>query len=246
MWLDRFFSNKLFQDIVATLITFALALTWLRVMDALAHRGAIEPRLSRKLIHIGTGPLFVLCWNLFSAEPWARVLAALVPLAITAQFALVGLGVLKDPAAVQAMTRSGDPREILRGPLYYGLVFVICTIIFWRHSPVGILALMLMCGGDGLADVIGRRWGQAKLPFNRDKSWAGSAAMFAGSFVFGFGFLALFDTFGDFRPALNLAAVAGIVALIALIAAAVEALPLRDIDNLTLTAAAIVLGWWWL
>jgi len=119
MWLDPFFSNKLVQDIVATVLTFALALAWLRVMDTFAHRGLIEPRLSRKIIHIGTGPLFVLCWNLFSAEPRARVLAALVPLAITAQFVLVGLGVLKDPAAVQAMTRTGDPREILRGPLYY-------------------------------------------------------------------------------------------------------------------------------
>ena len=43
-------------------------------------------------------------------------------------------------AAVQAMTRHGDAREILRGPLYYGLVFVVCTVLFWRHSPVGMLA----------------------------------------------------------------------------------------------------------
>ncbi len=162
MWLAPFFSNKLLQDIVATIITFAVALAWLRVMDALAHRGLIEQKLSRKLIHIGIGPLFVLCWNLFSAQPYARGLAALVPLAITAQFALVGFGLMKDDAAVKAMTRSGNPRETrsVRGPLYYGLVFVVCTVIFWRHSPIGILALMLMCGGDGLADVVGRRWGR--------------------------------------------------------------------------------------
>ena len=100
MWLDPFFTNKLAQDIVATVITFAVALTWLRAIDALAHRGFVEQRLSRKIIHIGTGPLFLLCWNLFSAEPWARYLAALVPLAITVQFVLVGMGVLKDAAGV--------------------------------------------------------------------------------------------------------------------------------------------------
>jgi phytol kinase len=245
MWLDPFFPNKLVQDIVATVVTFAVALAWLQVIDALAHRGLIEQKLSRKIIHVGTGPLFVLCWNLFSAEPWARILAALVPLAITAQFVLVGLGVMKDEAAVKAMTRHGNPREILQGPLYYGIVFVVCTILFWRHSPVGILALMLMCGGDGLADVVGRRWGRAKLPFNRDKSWAGSAAMLAGSFVFGFGFLALFTAFGDFQPALNLSATAGIVALISLIATGVEAVPFHDIDNITVTVIAVVLGLWW-
>jgi phytol kinase len=246
MWLDPLFPNKLLQDIVATILTFAVALTWLRVIDAFAHRGLIEQKLSRKIIHIGTGPLFVLCWNLFSAEPWARWFAALVPLAITAQFVLVGLGVMKDEAAVKAMTRTGNPREILHGPLYYGLVFVLCTIIFWRHSPVGILALMLMCGGDGLADIVGRRWGRVKLPFDADKSWAGSAGMFVGSFVFAFGFVALFNAFGNFQPALNLSVAAGRVALISLVATAVEALPLRDVDNLTLTATAVALGWWWL
>ncbi len=242
MWLDPFFPNKLMQDIVATVATFAVALTWLRLIDMLAHRSLIEQRLSRKIIHIGTGPLFVLCWNLFSAEPWARWSAALVPLAITGQFIAVGVGLIKDEAAVKAMTRTGDPREILRGPLYYGLVFVACTVLFWRGSPVGILALMLMCGGDGLADVIGRRFGKAKLPFNADKSWAGSAAMFLGGFGFAFGFVALFTLFGNFR--LDLLSAAGAIALISLIATVVEALPFRDIDNITLTVVALILGLW--
>ena len=113
MWLEPYFENKVAQDIVATLATFALAVAWLRLVDALAHRGLLAQRLSRKIIHIGTGPLFVLCWNLFSAEPWARWAAALVPLAITGQFVAVGLGWLRDEAAVKAMTRAGDAREIL-------------------------------------------------------------------------------------------------------------------------------------
>lgn len=246
MWLDTFFSNKIIQDIVAAAITLALALGWLRAMDALAHRGLIDQKLSRKIIHIGTGPLFVLCWNLFSAEAWARYAAALVPLAITAQFVAVGFGLIKDDAAIKAMTRHGDPKEILRGPLYYGLVFVACTALFWRNSPVGILALMLMCGGDGLADVMGRRFGRVKLPFNADKSWAGSAAMFAGGFLFAFAFVAWFDSLGYFQPPLDVMRVAGVIALISLVATAIEALPFRDIDNITLTAVAVVLGWWWL
>jgi phytol kinase len=242
MWLDPFFNNKILQDIVATVFTLGLSLVWLRALDALAQRGLIEQRLSRKIIHVGTGPLFVLCWNLFSAEPWAPYTAALVPLLISGQFFAVGMGWMKDEAAVKAMTRHGDPREILRGPLYYGIIFVVCTVLFWRHSPVGILALMLMCGGDGLADVIGRRWGRARLPFSPEKSWAGSAAMFAGSFLFGFGFLALFNAFGNFAPSLDLAATTAAVAVIALVATVVESLPFHDIDNVTVTLAALGLG----
>ena len=242
MWLESFFSNAWHQDLIATLITFAIALTWLRIMDALAHRGLIEQRLSRKIIHIGTGPLFVICWNFFSAGIQARFLAALVPLAITFQFFLVGIGVMQDEAAVEAMTRTGDRREILRGPLFYGIVFVICTLLFWRESPVGIVALMLMCGGDGLADIIGRRWGKAKLPFNARKSWAGSAAMFLGGWVFALGFVALFNGLGVFQPVLDMVSVSLSITLIALAATIVEALPLRDIDNLTTTAVAVLLG----
>lgn len=242
MWLAPYFGNVLVQDLVATVMTFAIALAWLRILDALAARHVIEQTLSRKLIHIGTGPIFVLCWNLFSPQPAARYLAALVPLAITAQFALVGAGVIKDPAAVQAMSRTGDRREILRGPLYYGVAFVVCTIAFWTTQPAGILALMLMCGGDGLADLVGRRWGTVKLPFNVAKSWAGSAAMLVGGFAFAFAFVAFFDRLGAFGPPIGVAQVAWRSALVAAAGAAVEALPVRDLDNLTITATAVVLG----
>jgi phytol kinase len=234
------------RDAVATLVTLCLALLWLRCMDAIAQRDWLTPQLSRKIIHIGTGPLFVLCWPIFSDAYSARYFAALVPLSITAQFAAIGVGWLSDPAGVQAMTRTGNPRELLRGPLYYGLVFVGCTIAFWRTSPVGITALMLMCGGDGLADIIGRRFGTQKLPFNPDKSWAGSAAMLGGSVSFAFGMLVWFDRLRLFEPALNLGTTFILIGAIAVVATAVEALPLQDIDNLTIAAVAVLLGVWWL
>ena len=71
--------------------------------------------------------------------------------------------------------------ELLRGPLYYVLVLMAATTVYWRESPVGVVAMSLMCGGDGLADVVGRRLGQGnRLPWNQAKSWAGSAAMLLG------------------------------------------------------------------
>ncbi|MEW5869614.1 MAG: phosphatidate cytidylyltransferase [Chloroflexota bacterium] len=228
------------NNIIALVITFAVSLAWLRLVDFCAQRGWIESRLSRKIIHMGTGPLFILCWLLFDDAPIARWLAALVPFAITIQFALVGLGVMKDEAAVQAMSRSGDRREILRGPLYYGIVFVILTIWFWLDTPTGMVALLLLCGGDGLAEILGRRFGRAKIPWNNGKSWAGSLGMLLGSWVFAVAVMWVYVIAGVFPG--TLAGYLPAITLIALAGTLVETLPLSDIDNLTVTAAAVVLG----
>jgi len=45
-----------------------------------------------------------------------------------------------------------------------------------------------MCGGDGLADIVGRRWGgNNRLPYNPTKSWAGSLAMILAGTAFAAG-----------------------------------------------------------
>lgn len=229
------------NNIIALVITFILMLIWLRLNDFAAHRGWVSSHLSRKIIHMGTGPFFVLTWLLFTDAPISRYLAALVPFVITLQFFLVGSGVIKDEAAVRAMSRSGDRREILRGPLFYGLIFVLLTIVYWKDTPIGIIALMLMCGGDGLAEIFGRRLGKIRLPWNREKSWAGSAAMFLGGWGFAILILAIYIAVDVFTPPLS--AYLPEITLIAVAGTLVESLPLKDIDNITVTLTAVVLGW---
>src|ERR1044071_1950048 len=168
---------------IATLLTFAIAFAFLRLMDFIAARNWIDSKTSRKLIHIGTGPIFVLCWLFYPDVGIARWLAGLVPLLITVQFALVGAGVIKDEAAVKAMSRTGDRGEILRGPLFYGIMFVTMTLIYWKDSLIGIPALMMMCGGDGIADIVGHRVRSAKLPWSRNKSVAGTLSVFVGGWL---------------------------------------------------------------
>jgi phytol kinase len=225
---------------LATLLTFAIAIAFLRLMDFLAERGFIESKLSRKFIHIGTGPIFVLCWLLFPDVPAARYLAALVPLLITIQFLLVGLGVIKDEAAVQAMTRTGSSKEILRGPLYYGIAFVVLTVAYWKDSPIGITALMMMCGGDGIADIVGRRVRSPKLSWSPEKSVAGSLSVFAGGALLSALILFICVSAGIFpAPFSSYLFPIGWIALGAML---VESLPFKDVDNLTLTVISAVLG----
>jgi len=229
------------NNLIALVITFVVAIAWLRLNDFLAHRGIISSQLSRKIIHAGTGPIFVMCWILFKHNESARYIAALVPLAITAQFALVGLGIIKDEAAVAAMSRTGDRREILRGPLFYGLVFIALTILFWTESPIGMTALMMLCGGDGLADIFGKRFRSAQLPWSRNKSLAGSLAMFIGGWLFSFGIIGFYVLFGVFAAPLTDYLIP--ITVIALAATLIESLPLKDVDNLTVPAISLLVGY---
>ncbi len=67
------------------------------------------------------------------------------------------------------MQRSKRRQELLKGPLLYGVVIVASTLWFWRDAPAGVMGLAVLCMGDGLAEVVGRRFGVRKLPHNRQK-----------------------------------------------------------------------------
>jgi len=141
---------------------------------------------------------------------------------------------------VRAMSRTGDRREILKGPVYYGLVFVVMTVLYWLESPIGMVALMLMCGGDGLADITGRRFGKHKLPWNAGKSWAGSLGMLVGGWILAFLILWIFVSNGVFPGSIADYVLA--LSVIALAGTIVESLPLKDVDNITVTISAVLLG----
>jgi phytol kinase len=226
---------------IAMILTFAAALGWLRLMDFFAHQGWIESRLSRKIIHIGTGPIFVLCWLFFPDVWYSRWLAALVPFAITVQFALIGFGIMKDEASVKAMSRTGDPKEILRGPLYYGIMFVLLTLIFWKDSPVGMTALMIMCGGDGIADIVGRTFNSPKLFHSPEKSVAGSLGVLFGGWILSALILAVYVALGIFPGPFSRFLLP--ITVISVVATLVESLPHKDVDNITVTLTAAILGY---
>jgi phytol kinase len=194
-------------------------------------------------VHTLAGPLFLVCWPLFSSAPYAQYLAALVPSLNGLRLLLVGSGAVSNPRAVAALSRTGDPAELLRGPLYYVVVLLAVTALCWRGSPVGVLVVALMCGGDGLADIVGRRWGDTnRLPWNPEKSWAGSAAMFGGGLATAAALLTYFSALGYIAVDVP-SAVTALVAVSAA-ATAIESLPMNKVldDNLSVPGVAAVLG----
>jgi len=230
------------QDAVAFLGASAVMVGLVELLKGLAMTGLYPSTLTRKLTHMTAGPVFLLTWPWFDGKPESKLWASAVPAAMTAKFALTGLGVIKNAAEVRLMSRTGCKEELLRGPLLYGVVFTVATILGFRtNAAAG--ALMALCAGDGMADVVGRRFGDThKLPWSPRKSWAGSAAYVASSFGASLLFVVLFDKWGwggnSTLSELLLPLLAASVA-----SAAAESLPMADVDNVVSPAVfAAVLG----
>jgi phytol kinase len=126
--------------------------------------------------------------------------------------------------------------------LFYGIVFVALTILYWKDSPIGITALMMMCGGDGIADIVGRRIKSPKLFWSREKSVAGSISVFAGGALLSALILFIYIN-AELFPA-PFGSYVTPIALIALGGMLIESLPFKDIDNITLSVISALIGHW--
>lgn len=125
------------------------------------------------------------------------------------------------------------------GPFIYVVVLFFSVILFWRTSPIGIVALSAMAAGDGLADLLGRRFGSNnKWSFSPDKSIAGSLAFFLGSSLCCVGLLNWMSV--DLSSSVTenpVISIAGIMAVTAFL----ELLPFVD-DNWVVPLSAAVLA----
>ena len=227
-------------DIIALLITFAVIQALVLINGVFQKRELLPTYITRKIIHIFAAPLFLVCWLLYSDNGAGRYFAMLVPLAFVIQFAAIGLGRRKDEAFVNSMSRSGDPRELLGGTLHYAIIMVVCTLLFFNaggaagnNNPTALFIIGALAGGDGLADIIGRRFGgERKFGFGgAQKTIAGTLGMFCGSLIMIFILTAIFGT----------GQILATTVILSLCATIVEAITPKGIDNYTI-ALAVFLG----
>ncbi|WCJ19212.1 Phytol kinase 1 chloroplastic [Euphorbia peplus] len=232
--------GALFQDLGATAAVIIGAYGLVRTFDTLTQRNIIQQNLSRKFVHVLSGLLFAISWPIFSTSTEARYFAALVPVVNCIRLLVYGFSLAKDEGLIKSITREGNPEELLRGPLYYVLVLILCALVFWRQSPVGVISIAMMCGGDGVADIIGRRFGSIKLAYNPQKSWAGSIAMFISGLLISLGMLYYYSALGYFE--LEWSWTIQRVTWVALVATAVESLSTSETvdDNISVPLTSMV------
>ncbi|XP_011025082.1 PREDICTED: probable phytol kinase 3, chloroplastic [Populus euphratica] len=233
--------NPVVSDLIATGLSGIIALSFLRSFEETAKRRIFDQKLNRKLLHISIGLVFMLCWPMFSSGHQGALLAACIPGLNIIRMLLIGSGMWKDEAMVKSMSRFGDRRELLKGPLYYALTITVACAIYWRTSPVAIAAICNLCAGDGIADIVGRRLGSQKIPYNRNKSIAGSVAMALAGFLASLGFMHYFSAFGYVQKSWEMTL--GFL-IVSLASSFVESLPISTEldDNLTVTLTSLLLG----
>ena len=222
---------------------------WVELVKVLATKGVVTSLFSRKILHILTGPIFMITWPWFGDSVIAARFAACVPLCMTFKFFLIGIGVVPDEGSVALACRKGDRKELLKGPLCYGIVFTVTTWIFWKQLT-GVIALLCLCFGDGFAEIVGRKFGSNnKLFWNKRKSLAGfvgfvtAAVFFSWIFISRNGFIICRDDF--IHENLN-----GVLLLKQLfftnsVAGIIETLDIEYFDNVTVIIASIVANYFW-
>lgn len=236
-------------DFIAFLITLFIQLLIININGAIQRSGKLSSGITRKLVHIFAAPAFLLTWFLYAGGIYSRLVQVMGLMLFVIIFLLVGTGRIKNQAFIDSMSRSGDPSELLKGTLYYTLILIPLSI-FWYYAPVsgltnasplGFIVVGCLAGGDGLADILGRKYG-GKREFGfrgATKTLAGCIAMFTGSFLFSY---ILIWIYSFEVAAFNMVALLIPIVFICFIATTVEALSPPTYDNVTVPVAVIIVG----
>ena len=204
---------------IVSVITLIYVFVVVAVMDFFVKKGFPQD-LSRKVVHIAAAS-WLFCWFFIDATHWSmyfNILPAFVWFLLLLQ---KGFFAGPNDDAVKTMTRKGDRRELLRGPLYFTIVMMVMGTYF-LNSEYALITMGILGFGDGLAPVVGTRYGKMKYKIFSEKTVEGSITFFIcgiiGSILFSQIILGYFSF--------------GLIIKLSIAATVIEALSPRDVDNL--------------
>ncbi|MDO8124961.1 MAG: hypothetical protein Q6364_11350 [Candidatus Hermodarchaeota archaeon] len=192
-------------DFIIALVTFVLLLVLIRIIDMLHQRGSIPLHVSQKVFYIFAGPTFLICCLFFASTYLSRYMAAAVPTLFLLLFITTTLGYAQNEGFVRTLSREGDSVGLLKGPLLYILFMIFAALYLWyvpldimgtpqfdMFIPTAFLIMGPLAGGNGFANLIGRRYGRHKFNVVTEKSLEGSLIMFLFSLLFTFILLGIY------------------------------------------------------
>lgn len=214
------FGESIPQLFFPLVLVFLYLATLVGIAEFLSRSFQDDPEITRKVVHIGSGNVILFAWWLDIA---AQVI--IIAAAIAAVIALVSYF-----TAILPSINSVGRKSL--GTLFYAISIGVLTWLFWDNYPqYTVIGILVMTWGDGLAAVIGQRFG--KHPYRIggiNKSWEGSAAMAIATFVVTFSILTL-TTNSSSQAFLN-------ALLVALVATSLEAFSKFGLDNLSVPLAS--------
>lgn len=150
----------------------AIAALWLALVgltaigvDRVVPEGS---ELVRKVVHIGTGNIVLLAWWM-KIPGWIGVSAGVF-------FAIVTLASYR----FQLLPRIDNVGRKSFGTFFYAVSIAVLVGWFWgvNRPEFGVLGILVMTWGDGLAGLVGKRFGRHRYQlWGMEKSWEGSLTM---------------------------------------------------------------------
>jgi phytol kinase len=196
------------------------------IAEALRRWRGYSSEFTRKAIHIGVGMMSWVLHLLFDVS-WFFIAAC---------FAFMILNLLDWRYGFFASMASSDRANL--GTVYFPVAAAVVAFVFWDQPPLMVAALMPLTWGDGLASVVGSTFGRRSYRIHTSiRTLEGSASFFAAGFLATW--LALWVISGP--PAITPLAALLPALVIALFTTLTEAVSIWGIDNLAITAAAILI-----
>jgi phytol kinase len=133
------------------------------------------PVQSRKFLHIMTGNIaFIL--PLFKTD-WVMAFIAAGPF-------IIFTFLMSPYSPIKSMRGKTSEAGHGLGLVYYAITWTVLAYVFFDHREIIAMAILAMSYGDGLASLIGIKYGQRTYTIFKDtKSFVGSISMFICTFL---------------------------------------------------------------
>tara|TARA_B100000214_G_C23815018_1_gene556856 strand:+ start:64 stop:705 length:642 start_codon:yes stop_codon:yes gene_type:complete len=183
-----------------------------------------KDELSRKIIHIGTGPVILLAWLFDIPKSIAFLSALLITLALGVNYQYRLLPAIEDI----------DRKSF--GTIAYGISITLLLLLFWpRYASSISIGVLSMAFGDGLAGLIGRSINSPKW------SILGQTKSIIGTFTMG-SVVAITTLAISSTNNLNIQPLD--IIFISLVATILEQISPWGIDNITVPVGVTCIGIW--
>jgi phytol kinase len=217
-----------FSPIMLLTIQIIAVAVWLGLVflaSEILHRFKQDPELVRKVVHIGTGHVLLIAWWL-QIPTW---------LCVSAGVTFTAIALASHHTNILPMLN--DVGRKTYGVFYYALSITILVGLLWDYYPqYAVIGVMVMSWGDGMAALIGKRFGKHTFIYMGNKrSLEGSLAMFVTSLIV---MLGIFASGHSLSPR-----DVGVAIPVAAIAAILEAFSPGGTDNLSVPLASASLSY---
>ena len=156
------------------MLNYILVIFYIFLISIIAQRFSNENKeISRKIIHIGIGPLIPIAHYLKINQNSALLFTGIFSILILINYIFRLIPIIEDV----------DRKSF--GTLFYCLSLFILIFLFWEKDPNSLIAgLFIMTFGDGLAGLIGKVFdSKSWIIFKQKKSLYGTLTMFLSSLI---------------------------------------------------------------